>query len=112
MGITRRANRERPLSTQAGRSAGPSERLKPDPQRPLVCIAMTTAGHAPQETSSETQSFLSVQDGRRDVCPEFRLLLGRIVVGCDASGLAVVAWKSMMTPGRGSFAQLASAMNS
>jgi hypothetical protein len=57
MGITRRANRERPLSTQAGRSAGPSERLKPDPQRPLVCIAMTTAGHAPQETSSETQSF-------------------------------------------------------
>ena len=31
MGITRRANRERPLSTQAGRSAGPSERLKPGP---------------------------------------------------------------------------------
>jgi hypothetical protein len=87
MGITRRANRERPLSTQAGWSAGPSERLKPDPQRPLVCIAMTTAGHAPQETSSETQSFQCPGRPERDVCPEFRLLLGRIVVGCDASGL-------------------------
>ena len=95
MGITRRANRERPLSTQAGRSAGPSERLKPDPQRPLVCIAMTTAGHAPQETSSDTQSFQC--PGR----PEGRVPRISPVAWQDRrrvrrERVAVVAWKSIV----------------
>jgi hypothetical protein len=86
MGITRRANRERPLSTQAGRSAGPSERLKPDPQRPLVCIAMTTAGHAPQETSSETQSFQCPGRPERRCAPNFACCLAGSSPGATRAG--------------------------
>ena len=41
----------------------------------------------PHKRHPAKRKVFSVQDGRRDVCPEFRLLLGRIVVGCDASGL-------------------------
>ena len=41
----------------------------------------------PHKRRPAKRKVFSVQDGRRDVCPEFRLLLGRIVVGCDASGL-------------------------
>src|SRR2546423_6832189 len=41
----------------------------------------------PHKRHPAKRKFSVSRDGRRDVCPEFRLLLGRIVVGCDASGL-------------------------